>query len=170
MVARFVQEKRRFFRRSAVSCANSSDDVYLTPTYDTSCNFASSGASCGVSCGIWVADTGFGSHSDQKRCRPPSSTVLNVHSTVSAVALIISVPLGMMQGFSRLTSALSSGERRYKTQSLSRCLALERTTTQMHDSGQIGGATIAHHKEHENTRNLQEAHVSQRRTISYNVG
>ena len=34
----------------------------------------------------------------------------------------------VIQEFSRLTSALSSGERRHETQSLSRCLTLKRTT------------------------------------------
>ena len=29
-------------------CANSFGNVYLTPTYDSACNLASSGASCGV--------------------------------------------------------------------------------------------------------------------------
>ena len=41
--------KKRFLRRSAVSCANSSGNVYLSPTYDSACNLVSSEASCGVS-------------------------------------------------------------------------------------------------------------------------
>ena len=36
--------------------------------------------------------------------------------------------------------------------------------TQTHHSGQIRAATIAHHTEYGNTRNLWETHVSQRRT------
>ena len=44
-----VQVKEKSLRRSAVSCANSSGNVYLTPTYDSTCNLASSEASCGVS-------------------------------------------------------------------------------------------------------------------------
>ena len=44
-----IPGNEQFFRRNAVSCANSSENVYLTPTYDGACNLASSGASCGVS-------------------------------------------------------------------------------------------------------------------------
>ena len=44
-----IPENEQFFRRSAVSCANSSNNVYLTPAYDGACNLANSGASCGVS-------------------------------------------------------------------------------------------------------------------------
>ena len=44
-----ILENKRLFRRSAVSCAKSGSNVYLIPTYDTTCNRASSGASCGVS-------------------------------------------------------------------------------------------------------------------------
>ena len=36
-----IQVKKRFPHRSAVSCANSSGNVYLTPTYDSACNLAS---------------------------------------------------------------------------------------------------------------------------------
>ena len=43
------QLKKRLLCRSDVSSANSSDNVYLTPTYDFACNLASSGALCGVS-------------------------------------------------------------------------------------------------------------------------
>ena len=35
---------------------------------------------------MWVVETGFGSRADHKLSRPPSSIVLNVHSTVSTVA------------------------------------------------------------------------------------
>ena len=40
--------KKRFPRRSAVPCANSSGNVYLTPTYDAACNLTISRALCGV--------------------------------------------------------------------------------------------------------------------------
>ena len=43
------QLKKRFLHRNTVPCANSFGNVYLTPTYDSACNLASSGASCGVS-------------------------------------------------------------------------------------------------------------------------
>ena len=41
---------------------------------------------------------------------------------------------------------------------------------QSHDSAQIRVATIALHTEHENTRNLQEVRVSQRRTLFISCG
>ena len=44
----YILENEHFHRRSTVSCANSSDNVYLTPTYDGACNFAGSGAPCSV--------------------------------------------------------------------------------------------------------------------------
>ena len=43
------QLKKRFLRRSAVSCANSSGNVYLTSAYDSTFTLASLRASCGVS-------------------------------------------------------------------------------------------------------------------------
>ena len=43
------QFKKRFLRRGSISCANSSDNAYLTPTFKSVCNLASSRASCGVS-------------------------------------------------------------------------------------------------------------------------
>ena len=43
------QLKKRFLHRNTVPCANSSDNVYRTPTYDSACNLASSRPSCGVS-------------------------------------------------------------------------------------------------------------------------
>ena len=50
------------------------------------------------------------------------------------------------------------------------CLLVPATVAdprQWHDSEQIRVATIALDTEHENTRNLQEVGVSQRRTCSY---
>ena len=43
-----VLGKKRFPRCSAVPCANSSGNVYLTPTYDAACNLTRSRALCGV--------------------------------------------------------------------------------------------------------------------------
>ena len=40
--------KKRFIRRNAVSCDNSSGNVYLTFTYNSAFDLVSSGASCGV--------------------------------------------------------------------------------------------------------------------------
>ena len=63
-----------------------------------------------------MAETGFGSHPKQKRSRPPSSTMLDAHSTVSAVALITSIDLGIgtrdTRGFS---SNMSTQLRRVQT-------------------------------------------------------
>ena len=44
-----LEQKRGFFHRRSVSCASSSAHVYITPTYDASCSFVSSGALCAVS-------------------------------------------------------------------------------------------------------------------------
>ena len=67
------QQQDEIFRRSAVSCADSSDNVHPTPTYDAACNLASSGASCGVGelhlsgrGRVWCT-------SDEQTPRPPSS-------------------------------------------------------------------------------------------------
>ena len=60
--------------------------MYLTPTYDAACSFVSSGTLCTVSGMFWSVETGFGSHPDHKRSRPPTSTVLDVLSTLSARA------------------------------------------------------------------------------------
>ena len=40
---------KRILRRSAVSCANSSGNVYPTPTYEAAYDLASPGALCAVS-------------------------------------------------------------------------------------------------------------------------
>ena len=42
------QLKKPFLHHIAAPCTNSSGNVYLTPTYDSACNLAISGASCGV--------------------------------------------------------------------------------------------------------------------------
>ena len=65
---------------------------------------------------MWATDTGFGSHSDQKRPRSPSSAVLDVHFTVSVVARIISTDLGMRRRDTRVFSSyLSTQLRRAQT-------------------------------------------------------
>ena len=67
------QQQDEIFRRSAVSCADSSDNVHLNPTYDASCNLASSGDSCGVSeLHLSVRDRVWCT-SDEQTPRPPSS-------------------------------------------------------------------------------------------------
>ena len=53
---------------------------------------------------IWSAETGFGSHPDHKRSRPPSSTVLDVLSTVSARARNRSVRVRWYARFTRVRS------------------------------------------------------------------
>ena len=53
---------------------------------------------------IWSAETGFGSHPDHKRSRPPSSTVLDVLSTISARAGNISVRVSWYARFRRVRS------------------------------------------------------------------
>ena len=53
---------------------------------------------------IWSAETGFGSHPDHKRSRPPSSTVLGVLSTVSARAGNRSVRASWYARFTRVRS------------------------------------------------------------------
>ena len=57
---------------------------------------------------ICVAETGFGLHPDHKHPQPPSSTVLGAHSTVSAVACVISTDLGMCTRDTRDTRDFSS--------------------------------------------------------------
>ena len=53
---------------------------------------------------IWSAETGFGSHPDHKRSRPPTSTVLDVLSTVSARAGYRSVRVSWYTRFTRVRS------------------------------------------------------------------
>ena len=53
---------------------------------------------------IWSAETGFGSHPDHKRSRPPTSTVLDVLSTVSARAGYRSVGVSWYARFTRVRS------------------------------------------------------------------
>ena len=95
---------------------------------------------------IWSAETGFGSHPDHKRSRPPSSTVLDVLSTVSARAGNRSVRVSW---YARLT--------RVRSNHLSTQLSRKRTSStvsppvpttvadpeQTADSEQIPVATIA---------------------------
>ena len=67
---------------------------------------------------IWLAETGFGSHPDHKRSRPPSSTVLVVLSTVSARAGNRSVRVSWHVRFTRVRSNnLSTQLRRTRTSS-----------------------------------------------------
>ena len=53
---------------------------------------------------IWSAETGFGSHPDHKRSRPPSSTVLDVLSTVSARARNRIIRVSWYTRFTRVRS------------------------------------------------------------------
>ena len=65
---------------------------------------------------IWSAETGFGSHPDHKRSRPPTSTVLDVLSTVSARAGYRSVRVSWYARFTRVRSNnLSTQLRRTRT-------------------------------------------------------
>ena len=157
--------------------------MYLTPTYDAACSFVSSGVLCTVSCCcccfltlmecIWSAETGFGPHPDHKRSWPPSSTALDVLSTVSARAGNRNVRVSWYARFTRVHSNnLSTQLRRMRTSST---VSPPVPTTvadpeQTADSEQIRVATIALHTEQEKTRNLQEAQVSQRRTPSFIAG
>ena len=117
---------------------------------------------------IWSAETGFGSHPDHERSRPPSSTVLVVLSTVSARAGNRSVRVSWSARFTRVRcNKLSTQLRRTRTSSTVSppVLATVADPEQTADSEQIRVATIALHTEQENTQNLQEAQVSQRRTL-----
>ena len=122
---------------------------------------------------IWSAETGFGSHPDHKRSRPPSSTVLVVLSTVSARAGNRSVRVSWYARFTRVCSNNLSTQLR-RTRTSSTVSPPEPTTVvdpeQTADSEKIRGATIALQTEQETTRNLQEAQVSQRRTFSFLAG
>ena len=67
---------------------------------------------------IWSAETGFRSHPDHKRSRSPSSTVLDVLSTVSARAGNRSVRVSWYARFTRVRSNnLSTQLRRTRTSS-----------------------------------------------------
>ena len=67
---------------------------------------------------IWSAEKGFGSHPDHKRSRPPTSTVLDVLSTVSARAGYRSVRVSWYARFTRVRSNnLSTQLRRTRTSS-----------------------------------------------------
>ena len=113
-----LQQKTLLFHRSSVSCANSSGHVFLTPTHDAACSFVSSRLCVPrVEC-IWSAKTGFGSHRDDKRSRPPSSTVLDVLSTVSARAGNRSTRVSWFARFTRVRSKdLSTQLRRTRASS-----------------------------------------------------
>ena len=104
---------------------------------------------------IWSAETGFGSHPDHKRSRPPSSTVLDVLSTVSARARNRIVRVSTQLRRTRTSSTVSP----------SVPTTVVADPEQSADSEQIRVATIALHIEQEKTRNLQEVQVSQRRTF-----
>ena len=113
---------------------------------------------------IWLAETGFGSHPDHKRSRPPSSTVLDVLSTVSARVENRSAHVSWYVRFTRVRSNNLSTQLR-KTRTSSTVSPPLRTTVvadpeQTADSEQIRAATIALHTEQEKTKNLQEAQVS----------
>ena len=117
---------------------------------------------------IWSAETGFGSHPDHKRSRPPSSTVLDVLSTVSARAGNRNVRVNWYVRFTRVRSDnLSTQLTRTRTSSTvsPSVPTIVADPKQSADSEQIRVATIALHTEQENTRNLQEAGVSQRNTF-----
>ena len=155
-----LQQKRWFFHRSSVSRANSSGHMYLTPTCDAACSFVSSGALCTVSGMILSAETGFGSHTDHKRSRPPSSTVLDVLSTVSARAGYRSAHVSWYARFTRVRSNnLSIQLRRTRTSSTVSLLVPDTLADpeQTADSEKMRVATIALHTEQEKTRNLQKA-------------
>ena len=105
-----------------------------------------------------------------KRSRPSYSTVLDVFSTVSARARNRSVRVSWYARFTRVRSPNSSNQLR-RTRTSSTVSTLVPTTVadpkQWVDSEQIRVATITLHTEQEKTRNLQEAQVSQRRTLSF---
>ena len=172
-----LQQKRRFFHRSSVSRANSSDHVYLTSTYIRCClQFRELG---GFAYREWNV---FGRlrqalvhiQTTNKRSRPPTSTVLDILSTVSARAGYRSVRVSWYARFTRVHSNNLSTQLR-RTQTSSTVSPPVPTTVvadpkRSADSEQIRVATIALHTEQENTRNLQEAQVYQRRTLSFLVG
>ena len=104
---------------------------------------------------IWSAETGFGSHTDHKSSRPPSSTVLDVLSTISARAGYRSVRVSWYARFTRVRSNNFSTQLR-RTRTSSTVSPPVPTTVadpeQTADSEQIRVATIALHTEQEKTR------------------
>ena len=107
---------------------------------------------------IWSAETGFGSHPDHKRSRPPTSTVLDVLSTVSARAGYRSVRVSWYARFTKVRSNdLSTQHRRARTSStvsppVSTTVADPKRSA---DSEQIRVATIALHTEQEIEATIQ---------------
>ena len=101
---------------------------------------------------IWSAETGFGSHPDHKRSRPPTSTVLDVLSTVSARAGYRSVRVSWYARFTRVRSNNLSTQLR-RTRTLSTVSPPVSTTVadpkRSADSEQIRVATIALHTDQE---------------------
>ena len=99
---------------------------------------------------IWSAETGFGTYPDHKCSRPPTSTVLDVLSTVSARAGYRSVRVSWYARFTKVRSTnLSTQLRRTRTSStvsppVSTTVAEPKRSA---DSEQIRVATIALHTE-----------------------
>ena len=155
-----LQQKKRFFHRSSFSCANSSDHVYLTPTYDAACSFVSSGALCTAS-GMYFGRLRqalvhiLTTNALGRRPRPYST----YSSTVSARARNRSVRVNWYARFTRVQSS-----------NLSTQLRRTRTSNTVSPPVPTTVATIALHTEQEKIRNLQEAQVSQRRTLSFLAG
>ena len=104
---------------------------------------------------IWSAETGFGSHPDHKLSRPPSSTVLDVLSTVSARAGNRSVHVSWYARFTRVRSNNLSTQLR-GTRTPSTVSPPVPTTVadpeQTADSEQIRVATIALHTAGKDTK------------------
>ena len=100
---------------------------------------------------IWSVETGFGSHPDHKRSRPPSSAVLVVLSTVSARVGNRSVRLSWYARFTRVRSNNSRTQHR-RTRTSSTVSSPVPTTVadreQSADSDQIRVATQSR-KRHE---------------------
>ena len=124
---------------------------------------------------IWSAETGFGSHPDHKRSRPPSSTVLDVLSTVSARAGNRSVCVSWYARFKRVRSSnLSTQLRRTRTSSTVSPPVSTTVSSGSRTNGRFGANTSGDdcipHREQEKTGNLQEVQVSQRRTLSFLAG
>ena len=112
---------------------------------------------------IWSTETGFGSYPDHKRSRPPSSAVLDAHSTVSAGRRNRSVRVSWYTRYTRNRSANLSTQLRRTRASSTESLPMPNTVVdprQRADSAQIRVVTIALHTEQENTRNLHKAHIS----------
>ena len=102
-----------------------------------------------------------------------SSTVLDVLSTVSARAGNRSVRVSWYARFTRVHSNNLSTQLRRTRMSSTVSPPVPTTVAdpkQSADSEQIRVATIVLHTDQEKTRNLQEAQVSQRRTLSFLAG